>query len=160
MDMTNPSGIRDAFWSSLDETVALAAAEKGVTLVGRGTHFSCYRVPGSRPLPLVVKRAHPAFRDGLADARAEWRRLIARVVTLGLPWVPPMITRVKGDDLFCVMPWCDEGPLPTRDVTDAWLRELQRHGLELRDWPHVRWLGGQPVIADWSDLTTSASRTV
>lgn len=160
MDMTNPSTIREAFWASIDESVALAVAMRGATLVGSGTHFSCHRIRGSYPVPLVVKRAHSHFLGGLPEARAEWRRRIARVVNLGLSWVPPMITREKEGELFCIMPWCDAGPELAKAETNVWVAELRRHGLDLKDWPHVRWLGGVPVITDWSDLASFAVGTV
>ncbi len=162
--------LREAFFRAYDEgRIAdllgkLAAGQKipGLSLIGEGMHFRCWREKSAgSDVDLVLKVASQGFLSEVGNVAA-WRASLAKM-PIGTDLMPPIaVVPLKVgavDSIGMAMPY---GPVD-EDKCSAWWRPMADQltgfkegarlcGLVLGDIPQIRCWDGIPFMIDISDL--------
>lgn len=162
--------LREVFFQTYDEgratdllgKLALGRQLTGVSLIGEGMHFRCWREKKTgSPMDLVLKIATQEFLSDVGNLEV-WRSCLAKM-PIGTELMPPMaVLPVKvglTESIGIVMPFGPDGEnkcstwwLPLGDRLAAFIDNARLNGLVLGDVPQIRCWEGIPVLIDISDL--------
>jgi hypothetical protein len=162
--------LREAFFQTYDEGRAmdllgkLAAGRQcaGLSLIGEGMHFRCWRESKAKgPIDLVLKIAKEDFLSEVGNL-AIWRTALANM-PIGIDLMPPTallpVKLGKVDSVGMVMPFgpdledkCSTWWQPIRDRLTTFKEGAGLNGLVLGDIPQIRCWEGIPFMIDISDL--------
>jgi len=164
--------LREVFFQTYDEGRALDRMTKlafgshlpGLSLIGEGMHFRCWREERTGPMDLVYKVANQEFLSEVGNL-SSWIAKLAKMPS-GIDLMPPnamVLINYEGIETVGVtMPF---GPEP-EDLCGAWwlpmterlaeFKDRARHsGLILGDIPQIRCWNRIPFLIDISDLRAS-----
>ncbi len=162
--------LKEAFFRSYDGGrvadlfVKLAAGRQvpGLSLIGEGMHFRCWREKkAGRDLDLVLKVASPEFLSEIGNIRA-WTDSLAKM-PVDIELMPPiaMVPLKVGmvESIGIAMPFgpddadrCSDWWQPMTDLVAAFKGGAKLGGLVLGDIPQIRCWDGIPFMIDISDL--------
>jgi hypothetical protein len=162
--------LREGFFHTFDEgraadlLVRLASGRQvtGLSLIGEGMHFRCWReMKTGRPMDLVLKIAKKEFLSEVGNLET-WRSVLAKM-PVGTDLMPPIaVLPLKVgtvDSIGMVMPFGPDGENkcsawwePVEINLTVFREEAKKSGLVLGDIPQIRCWEGIPFIIDISDL--------
>lgn len=144
------------FWQ-LGQRLAQGLAASHSRYLAEGAHFRAWHCLARTGLPIVVRIAKPSFLGGIISARSDWlaamTKLSAAPPALLLPWR----SIHAGESLIVISPFCPRTIAPAehgqyQSLLRACTQKLANLDLELADHWHLRAIGSQAYIIDWSDL--------
>ena len=162
--------LRETFFRTYDEGRAVDLLSKlgagrqvtGISLIGEGMHFRCWRESKSQgQMDLVLKIANQEFLSEVANLGA-WRTLLEHMPA-DTDLMPPIallpIKVGQIDSVGMVMPFgpdledrCSTWWQPINEPINAFKDGARLNGLVLGDVPQIRCWEGIPFMIDISDL--------
>lgn len=149
------SDLVNKFYRSYDPSLVQQHLDtncRQLTTIGRGYHFTSYRIMGQAGLHLALSLARPGFLIG--SRLQDWLAGLELVNNMKHPLIPPLAWGVHQERGFYVTPYGPDSV--TRQQFSEELKtlanDLRDKGLHLDDYWQLRQWEGHPFVIDWSDL--------
>ena len=124
--------------------------------IGRGFHFSNFKVVAQGSFPFALSIARPGFLVGLV--LDEWVNALKLLKEVRHPLIPPMEFGVHDETAYYITPYCAENITSRKALKDplqSLSEALRKKRLYVDDYWQVKLMDGHPFVIDWSDLKMS-----